>query len=89
MTAVGTNGGYAQDGLGRIVSTMKTKRLLAAVLWFFTGWYAWNFIAATTGLSSFIGPIAGMALVAAIVWLPSQRWAVPAPASVQLVQPES
>jgi hypothetical protein len=68
---------------------MKTKRLLAAVLWFFTGWYAWNFIAAATGLSALIGPIAGFALATAIVWVPSQRWAVPAPASTQLVQPES
>ena len=69
------------------MSPMKTKRLFAAILWFFTGWYAWNFIAEATGLSSFIGPVAGIALAAAIVWLPAQRWTVPAPAA--RVQPES
>jgi hypothetical protein len=86
---VGTNGGLGRAGRGAIVPVMKTKRLLAAVLWFFTGWYAWNFLAAAMGLSGMLGPISGIALAAAIVWLPSQRWAVPAPTAPARVQPES
>ena len=68
---------------------MKTKRLLAAVLWFFTGWYAWNFLAAVIGLSGALGPIAGIVLAIAITWLPAQRWAVPATPAPARVQPES
>ena len=68
---------------------MKTKRLLAAVLWFFTGWYAWNYLAAATGLSAMIGPMAGILLAAAITMLPSRRWAVPVSPAPARVQPES
>ncbi len=89
MSAVGTNGGYASAARRRIVSCMKTKRLLAAVLWFFTGWYAWNFLAMAAGLPPMLGPIVGIALATAITWLPAQRWSVAAPAATSLVQPES
>ena len=64
---------------------MKTKRLLAAVLWTFTAWYAWNFVAAFAGLPATFGPIIGVLVAVAVTWLPGQRWSVPspAPASVQ------
>ena len=68
---------------------MKTKRLLAAVLWTFTAWYAWNFIAAFSGLPSVVGPIAGVAVAIAITWLPSRRWSVPAPVAPARIQAES
>ena len=73
-----------------MVSSMKTKRLLAATLWFFTTWYAWNFLADITGLPFVLGPVAGVLVAAAVVWLPAQRWSVPAPAAVApAIQTES
>ncbi len=37
------------------------KRVLAAVLWFYTGWYAGAVIAYFVGVSSILGPILGLA----------------------------
>ena len=38
-----------------------TKRVLAAMLWFFTGWYAGAMIAAYFGISPMLGPLIGAA----------------------------
>jgi hypothetical protein len=76
------------DARGAILRRMKTKRLIAAVLWFFSGWYAWNFLAVAFALPVLLGPVAGVALAAAIVWLPAQRWTVStAPATVTVAAP--
>lgn len=88
-TIGGTNGGLVGRARGRMVSRMKTKRLLAAVLWFFTSWYAWNFLAEVTGLPFVLGPVVGLLAALAIVGLWGQRWSVPAPAAAPAIQPES
>ena len=38
-----------------------TKRVLAAMLWFYTGWYAGAMIAAYIGVSPLLGPLIGAA----------------------------
>ena len=38
-----------------------TKRVLAALLWFYTGWYAGAMIAEFLGLSPLLGPLIGAA----------------------------
>jgi hypothetical protein len=38
-----------------------TKRVVAAFLWFYTGWYAGAFLAEMLGVSPVIGPIVGAA----------------------------
>lgn len=48
-----------------MVDSMK-KRAAAALLWFYTGWYAGAFVAHILGISESIGPIIG-ATAAALV----------------------
>jgi hypothetical protein len=38
-----------------------TKRVLAALLWFYTGWYAGALIADMIGVSPLLGPLIGAA----------------------------
>ncbi len=49
-------------GVGE-ATTMRgmTKRLLAAMLWFYAGWYIGAMIAAYFGVSPFLGPLIGAA----------------------------
>jgi hypothetical protein len=35
------------------------KRVLAGLLWFYVTWYAWNYVAAFTGLTVLAGPVLG------------------------------
>jgi len=44
-----------------------TKRVLAALLWFYTGWYAGAMIAEFVGVSPVLGPIIGAAAAGLIV----------------------
>jgi len=44
-----------------------TKRALAAILWFYTGWYAGTMLAALFGISPLLGPIIGAAAAGLIV----------------------
>jgi hypothetical protein len=37
------------------------KRILAAVLWFFAGWYGWAILAEFLGMTAFLGPVIGAA----------------------------
>lgn len=48
------------------------KRVLAALLWFYTGWYAGSVIAAFVGISPVLGPILGTAAAALIAGDPRQ-----------------
>ena len=41
-----------------------TKRILAAVLWFFAGWYLGAFIAFMVGVPDLLGPVLGFASAA-------------------------
>ena len=60
-----------------------TKRVLAAMLWFYTGWYAGAILADMFGVSPLLGPLIGAAaagLIAGdprrIIW--AKRAVVPA-----------
>ena len=44
-----------------------TKRAFAAILWFYTGWYAGAFLAEFLGVSPVLGPIIGAAAAGLIV----------------------
>jgi hypothetical protein len=46
---------------------MTTKRVLAAFLWFYTGWYAGAMLAELIGVSALLGPIIGVAAAALVV----------------------
>jgi hypothetical protein len=48
-----------------MVRRMK-KRLAAAILWFYAGWYAWAILASFLGLSELGGPVIGAAAAALI-----------------------
>jgi hypothetical protein len=57
-----------------------TKRVAAAFLWFYTGWYAGAFIAAMLGVSPVIGPILGVAAAGLLIADPRRMfWTRPAP----------
>jgi len=61
------------------------KRAFAAILWFYTGWYAGAMIAVLLGISPVLGPIIGAAAAALIVGDPRRIiWTsrVPAPAEM-------
>jgi hypothetical protein len=66
-----------------------TKRVVAAFLWFYTGWYAGAMIAAFVGISPVVGPIIGVAAAGLVVADPRRMfWARPdraeaAPATVE------
>ena len=70
-----------------------TKRVLAAMLWFYTGWYAGALLADLFGVSPFLGPLIGAAaagLIAGdprrIIW--TSRATAPAPAATTEALPE-
>lgn len=44
-----------------------TKRILAAMLWFYAGWYAGAVLADMFGVSPLLGPVIGVAAAALIV----------------------
>ena len=57
-----------------------TKRVAAAFLWFYTGWYAGAFLAEILGVSPVIGPILGAAAAGLLVGDPFRIiWTRPAP----------
>ena len=59
-----------------------TKRLIATLLWFYTGWYAGALIADFLGVSPMLGPIIGAAAAALVVGDPRHIiWTVRSPKS--------
>jgi uncharacterized membrane protein len=55
------------------------KRILAAVLWFFAGWYGWNLLAEFAGVTFMLGPVIGAVAAAFIAGDPfhliwTERW---------------
>ena len=46
---------------GREHDAGMTKRVLAALLWFYTGWYVGAMLAEFLGVSPFLGPLIGAA----------------------------
>ena len=60
-----------------------SKRVLAALLWFYAGWYAGNILADLTGVSLVLGPIIGAAAAALIAGDPRRIiWTARAATSV-------
>src|SRR4029453_17776901 len=56
-----------------------TKRVVAAFLWFYTGWYAGAMIAAFIGVSPVLGPILGVAAAGFVIADPRRMfWTRPA-----------
>ena len=53
--------------------TAMAKRIAAALLWFYVGWYAWAFLATVTPVSSMWGPVFGAA-IAALVTIDPLHW---------------
>ena len=57
-----------------------TKRILAALLWFYAGWYAGAILAEFLGLSPVLGPLIGAAAAGLIAGDPRRIiWKRPAP----------
>ena len=68
-----------------------TKRIAAAFLWFYAGWYAGALIAEFVGVSALLGPIIGAAAAGLIVGDPRRMiWTARAarPASSAASAPE-
>ena len=58
-----------------------TKRILAAILWFYTGWYAGAMLAEFLGVSPVLGPLIGAAAAGLIAGDPRRIiWKRPATA---------
>jgi hypothetical protein len=57
--------GWRIPAVARTLRRMK-KRVFAALLWFYTGWYAGAMIAELVGISPALGPIIGTAAAALI-----------------------
>ena len=69
--------------LARVILCAMTKRVVAAFLWFYTGWYAGAMIAAFLGINPAFGPILGVAAAGLVIVDPRQLfWARPAKADV-------
>ena len=73
-----------------------TKRVLAALLWFYTGWYAGAILAEFLGVSPVLGPLLGVAaagLIAGdprrIIWKARTATAVAATATSNEAVPEA
>ena len=61
------------------------KRVLAALLWFYAGWYGGNILADLTGVTLLLGPVIGAAAAALvagdprhIIWT-ARNMSTPAP----------
>ncbi len=67
----GTTGSLPAAAGGCTLRDMK-KRVLAAFLWFYTGWYAGAMLADFVGVSPFLGPIIGAAVAGMIAGDPRQ-----------------
>jgi len=50
-----------------------TKRIAAALLWFYSTWCAWTLIVVLTGWTPFIGPVIATAVSAFIAGDPMHR----------------
>ena len=67
-----------------------SKRILAAILWFYTGGYAWAMAAELLGISPALGPLLGATAAALIAGDPRRLiWKRPAPASVNAPSTEA
>lgn len=50
-----------------------TKRIVAALLWFYAGWSMWAFIASVGDLTPLVGPVLGAALASVFAADPMHR----------------
>ena len=59
---------------------MNTKRILAAALWLFAGWYVGTGVVVYLGLPELVGPLLGISLAGVVAGDPLHRlWAKPGP----------
>ena len=66
-----------------------TKRVLAAMLWFYTGWYAGALLADMIGVSPVLGPLIGAAAAGLIAGDPRRIiWTARATAPAPVGSPE-
>ena len=66
-----------------------TKRVLAAMLWFYTGWYAGALLADMIGVSPLLGPVIGAAAAGLIAGDPRRIiWTARASAPATVSSPE-
>ena len=65
--------------VGRGARSHMTKRILAAFLWFYAGWYAGAMLAEFLGVSAVLGPIIGAAAAGLIVGDPRRMIWKPGP----------
>ena len=62
-----------------------SKRVFAAILWFYTGWYAGAMVAAMVGITPLLGPIIGAAAAGLVVTDPRRIfWTRRVPAAAEL-----
>ena len=67
-----------------------TKRVLAAMLWFYTGWYAGALLADMIGVSPVLGPLIGAAAAGLIAGDPRRIiWTARATAPASAASPEA
>lgn len=67
-----------------------TKRVLAAMLWFYTGWYAGAILAEFVGVSPVLGPLIGAAAAGLIAGDPRRIiWTARARVPAVVTTPES
>jgi hypothetical protein len=64
-TRAGPPGQLWRSAIGRTLPDMK-KRIAAAFLWFYVGWYAGALIADISGISPVLGPLLGATAAALI-----------------------
>jgi hypothetical protein len=77
-TGTGRVGGYPADEPTRTILDM-TKRIVAALLWFYAGWYAGAIMAEFIGVSPVLGPLIGAAAAGLIAGDPRRLiWKRPA-----------
>ena len=66
-----------------------TKRVLAAMLWFYTGWYAGAMLAEYLGVSPLLGPLIGAAAAGLIAGDPRRIIWTSRPATVPATSVEA
>ena len=75
-------GDCSRRSAARTIPVM-SKRILAAILWFYTGWYAGAMLAEFGGISPALGPLLGATAAALIAGDPRRLiWKRPAPATL-------
>jgi hypothetical protein len=88
IVVAGTNESLPGVRAGRILAGM-IKRTIAGILWFFTAWTAWTFVAYAVGWPGTLGVVIGVAVAGVVVVDPWHRiWDRRAAVAVPSGEPE-